>query len=65
MQCPTNKTSGFPPAGEVIFSMLHSSVARINCALIKTFKIKYFGVFAGSKYYQNEERSKTNPLVYG
>jgi hypothetical protein len=28
------------------------------------FKIKYFGAF-GSKYYENEERSKTNPLVYG
>ena len=36
--------------------------ARIKLRF-KTFKIKYFGAF-GSKYYQNEERNKTNPHWY-
>jgi hypothetical protein len=51
----------FMPTSKVIFySTLHSSVGR----QFKTFKIKYFGAF-GLKILSNEERSETNPLVYG
>jgi hypothetical protein len=49
---------------------IHSSVGRqlvrtlgLNCALERS-KENILGLL-GSKYYQNEERSETNPLVYG
>jgi hypothetical protein len=35
----------------------------LNCALNRS-KYNILGLF-GSKYYQNEARSETNPLVYG